>query len=62
MENKTLMVSIREASERTGLSSFCLRRLCLTDQIIYIKSGAKYYINYFKLLDFLNRENVCSKS
>ena len=44
MEYEKFMMSIKEAAERTGLSYFCLRRLCLTNQIIYIRSGAKYYI------------------
>ena len=57
MECEKFMMSIKEAAERTGLSYFCLRRLCLTNQIIYIRSGAKYYINYTNLLVYLNRSH-----
>lgn len=57
MEYEKFMMSIKEVAERTGLSYFCLRRLCLTNQIIYIRSGAKYYINYTNLLVYLNQSH-----
>lgn len=53
------MVSINEASARTGLSYEFLRSLCLTDKIVYFRSGRKYLINLQKLVSFLNGEEDC---
>ena len=55
MEEEKIMVTIREAAARTGLSYSCIRRLCMTNQIIYVRSGKKYYINLGKLLAFLEK-------
>ena len=49
-----IMVTIREASNQTGLSYYAVRRLCLTGQITFVRSGVKYYINLPKLLEYLN--------
>lgn len=55
MENKIpTMLTLKETAERTGLSYYCLRQLCLEDKIIHIKTGAKYLINFDKLIDYLN--------
>ena len=48
------MVTLREAAEMTGLSYDCLRKLCLGDEISYIRTGTKYMINIDKLSDYLN--------
>lgn len=48
------MVTIREAASRTGLSYDCLRKLCLNNQIVYFRAGAKYFINFGRLCEFLN--------
>ena len=48
------MITLKEAASRTGLSYDCLRKLCLTSRIVFFRSGAKYMINYPKLVDFLN--------
>lgn len=52
------MVTIKTASERTGLSYDAIRRLCLTNQIVYIKAGCKFLINFGKFVDFLNGEGA----
>ena len=49
-----IMVTIREASNQTGLSYYAVRRLCLTGQITLVRSGVKFYINLPKLLEYLN--------
>jgi excisionase family DNA binding protein len=49
-----IMVTIREASNQTGLSYYAVRRLCLTGQITFVRIGVKYYINLPKLLEYLN--------
>lgn len=48
------MVTIRDASERTGVSYYCLRKMCMCGQIVHIKTGKKYLINFGKLVDYLN--------
>ncbi len=48
------MVTIKEASRRTGLSYSLLRNMCLQDKIIYIRAGSKYLINFEKLCEYLN--------
>ena len=49
-----LMVSIREASSRSGLSYDAIRKRCLCGQIVHIRAGSKYYINLPRLLEYLN--------
>lgn len=51
------MLSIKEASLRTGVSQSFVRRLCKDNKIVYVKSGKKYLINYNKFIDFLNAGN-----
>jgi hypothetical protein len=56
-----IMVSIREASEHTGLSCYAVRKLCLTGQITFVRSGVKFYINLPKLMEYLNEgEGECA--
>lgn len=50
------MVGLREAAARTGLSYGFLRRLCLSGQIVHIRCGSKFLINFQKLCDYLNGE------
>lgn len=47
-----MMKPIKEASEVTGLSYHCIRKLCLDSKIKFIRSGAKYYVNMTSLLAF----------
>lgn len=56
METKPIptMVTIKRASELTGLSYHCLRRMCLENQIVHIRTGAKFLINLERLADYLN--------
>lgn len=51
-----VMKTIREASEECGLSYNCLRQLCLSNKIVYIRAGTKFLINMDKLKSFLNGE------
>lgn len=48
------MLSIAEAAERSGLAQHYVRQLCLTNQIVYVRAGKKYLVNFEKLIDFLN--------
>lgn len=49
------MVTLRKAADMTGLSYDFLRKLCLRNEIAYIRSGSKYMVNVEKLCDYLNR-------
>lgn len=51
------MLSIKEVALRTGISESFIRKLCINNKIVYIKSGKKYLINYNKFIDFLNAES-----
>ncbi|EOS23495.1 excisionase family DNA binding domain-containing protein [Lachnospiraceae bacterium 3-1] len=48
------MVTLKEASSRTGISYDRLRKMCINRQIVYIKAGSKFLINWDKLVDYLN--------
>lgn len=49
------MISLRKASERTGISYDWLRKLCLMGKIVHIRAGGtKFLINYQKLVEYLN--------
>ena len=48
------MLSIAEAAERSGLPQHYVRQLCLTNQIVFVRAGRKYLVNFEKLIDFLN--------
>ena len=57
MENRIpIMLSIQEASDASGLSYECIRQLCISGQIVHIRSGRKYLINQDKFISFLNGE------
>lgn len=48
------MITIREASKRSGLSYDAVRKLCISGQITHIRIGPKYFINARGLGEFLN--------
>ena len=48
------MLSIDESAKRSGLPAHFVRQLCITNQIVYVKAGTKYLVNFEKLIDFLN--------
>lgn len=49
-----LMLTIRQASAKTGLSYNLLKGLCEGHRIVHLKCGTKYLINYDRLIEFLN--------
>ena len=55
------MLGLREAAEKTGLSYFHLRQLCLSNTIVYVRAGSKYLVNLDKLVEYLNGEQVESE-
>ena len=50
------MITLREASRRTGLSYDFLRKGCISGQFVHIRAGVKILINFNKLIDRLNGE------
>lgn len=50
------MVTIKEAAEKTGLSYYYIRKLCLEKKVVHIMAGRKVLINQEKLINFLNGE------
>lgn len=48
------MLPIKEVSSRTGLRYEFLRQLCLNSEIVHVRAGNKYLINYEKFLEYLN--------
>ncbi len=56
-----LMVTIKEASRRTGCSYDFIRKLCIRNQIVYVKAGSKYLINYPKFIEYLNTGSNAEK-
>ena len=52
--NVPKMVSLRTASEVTGLSYECLRQLCINGEIVHMRSGVKYLVNLKKLEEYLD--------
>lgn len=48
------MMTLKQASGKTGISYNMIRNLCLRDEITYVKSGSKYLVNFGSLVDFLN--------
>lgn len=50
------MLTLREASRRTGISYDFLRKGCLNGTFVHIRAGNKYLINFNKLIDKLNGE------
>ena len=49
------MLTIRETSARTGVSYDAIRKLCLRGEIIHIKVGTKYLVNFGKFCEYLNK-------
>ncbi len=54
MEQIVQMVTLKEASSRTGISYDRLRKMCINNQIVHIKAGSKFLLNWEKLVDYLN--------
>lgn len=54
MNRAPRMVTIRECVKETGISYYALRKMCMTNEIVYIRIGAKYLINLDLLIDQMN--------
>lgn len=54
MNEVPVMLTIKETSEKSGLPYSAIRKMCLCDEITYIKLGRKFLINWNKFLEYLN--------
>ncbi len=54
MGQEVQMVTLKDASSRTGVSYDWLRKMCINGKIVHIRAGNKYLINWDKLVDYLN--------
>lgn len=48
------MITLNEASKRTGLSYDWLRKMCLRGTLVHIKAGNRYLINWRRLCEYLD--------
>ncbi|PRR79872.1 hypothetical protein CLLI_06050 [Clostridium liquoris] len=48
------MVPIQTVADECGFSYKTLWKMCKENQIVYIKAGNKYLINFDKFIEFLN--------
>ena len=58
MTENTKFPSIREAAARGPLSEYCLRLMLKEGKLPGIYSGRKFLVNYEKLLEQLDSEEV----
>lgn len=50
---KTLTCTIQEASDLSGLSCYCIKKLATSNSIVSVKSGRKTYINRESRINYL---------
>ena len=48
------MLPIKKAAELSGCSYDYIRKLCLNNQIVFVRAGRKFLINWEKFVEFLN--------
>jgi len=51
------MLTIQETSDRSGLPYSTIRKMCLCGEIVHIKVGRKFLVNWRKFVEYLNGEN-----
>lgn len=54
MGQEVQMVTLKDASSRTGVSYDWLRKMCINGKIVHIRAGNKYLLNWDRLVDYLN--------
>lgn len=48
------MVTVKEAAKLTGMTEYFIRNKLRNNEIVYVKTGTKYLINFNLFIDFLN--------
>lgn len=54
LQKLPVMKPLKEMVELTGFSYTHLRNLCLQNEIVHIRAGKKFLINYDRFCDYLN--------
>ena len=52
------MITIKETASRTGLSYEFIRKLCINNEIVHVRTGKRYLVNFNRFIDFLNEGSV----
>ena len=47
------MVTVNELNEKTGVSTFAIRKMVRDNRIVYVHVGKKVLINYEKFVEYL---------
>ncbi len=48
------MTTIRETAKATGMSEYAVRKMVKQNEVVFVKAGTKYLINFDRFVDFLN--------
>ena len=49
-----IMIGIPEAAERTGLTYNAIRKMCINNQIVHVRAGKRWLVNWEKMVEYLN--------
>lgn len=52
------MITIKETASRTGLSYEFIRKLCINNEIIHVRTGKRYLVNFNRFIDYLNEGSI----
>lgn len=52
------MITIKETATRTGLSYEFIRKLCINNEIIHVRTGKRYLVNFNRFIDYLNEGSI----
>lgn len=56
------MLTIKETAEKTGVAIHFIRSLAIRNEIVHVRCGKKYLINFEKFIEYLNTSKGCDKS
>lgn len=48
------MLTIRQTADRSGVSYGAIRKMCMNNEIVFIRCGKKYLVNWNRFCDYLN--------
>ena len=48
------MLTLKETAVRSGFAYSTLRKMCINNEIVHIKVGSKFLINWNLFVDYLN--------
>ena len=54
MNEVPVMLTIKETSEKSGLPYSAIRKKCLCGEVVCIRCGRKFLVNWNKFLEYLN--------